>query len=34
MCNPPFYEDADDLYHHAKMKAVEPFSVWTLFCDR
>jgi len=31
MCNPPFYEDADDLYQHAKMKAVEPFSVWTLF---
>jgi len=27
MCNPPFYEDADELYRHAKMKAVEPYSV-------
>jgi 23S rRNA A1618 N6-methylase RlmF len=27
MCNPPFYEDADELYRHAKMKALEPFSV-------
>jgi 23S rRNA A1618 N6-methylase RlmF len=30
MCNPPFYHDADELYRHAKIKAVEPFSVYPI----
>ena len=29
MCNPPFYADAAELYEHARLKSLEPFSVFS-----